>query len=253
MATGTWIGRALRTATVVAISIASAAVARAQPLVADLSDHLVAITTGFTGTDLLLFGAVEGEGDIVVVVRGPEERVEVRRKERVLGLWLTRDRMTFEAVPSYYAVAASRDLREIADAALLARHRIGFENLRFIPTRMRSAEEMAVYREALIRNKQRNGQFRPALGKVRFLGGRLFRTRVFFPSNVPTGTYTVDVYLIRDGTVIGAQTTPLIVSRVGLGAEVFDFAHDYSAYYGLIAILIALVAGWTAGAVFRRA
>ena len=244
--------RALRIAALLAASTLASAAPRAQPLVADLSDHLVAITTGFTGTDLLLFGAVEGEGDVVVVVRGPEERVEVRRKDRVLGLWLTRDRVTFEAVPAYYAIAASRDLEGIADTALLARHRIGFEHLRFIPTEARTQREIAVYRAALIRNKQRKGQFTTVPGKVRFLGGRLFRTKVFFPSNVPTGTYTVDVYLIRDGTVIAAQTTPLIVSRIGLGAEVFAFAHDYAAYYGLIAILIALVAGWTAGAVFRR-
>jgi hypothetical protein len=41
-----------------------------QPLVADLSAHEISITTGFTGTELILFGATEGEGEVVVVVRG---------------------------------------------------------------------------------------------------------------------------------------------------------------------------------------
>ena len=41
-------------------------------LVAALSNHLVAISTGFSGTDVLLFGAIDGTGDVVVVVRGPE-------------------------------------------------------------------------------------------------------------------------------------------------------------------------------------
>ena len=41
----------------------------AQSLVADLSDHLIAITTGFVGTDVLLFGAIDGPGDVVVVVQ----------------------------------------------------------------------------------------------------------------------------------------------------------------------------------------
>ena len=35
-------------------------------MVADLSKRLVAITTGFAGTDVLLFGAVRGKGEIVV-------------------------------------------------------------------------------------------------------------------------------------------------------------------------------------------
>ncbi|NNE84205.1 MAG: hypothetical protein HKN28_09575, partial [Alphaproteobacteria bacterium] len=50
------------------------------PLVADLSENLIAITTGFTGTEVLLFGATEGVGDIIVVVRAPESQVVVRRK-----------------------------------------------------------------------------------------------------------------------------------------------------------------------------
>ena len=35
--------------------------ASAQAVVADLSDHLIAVTTGFAGTKLLLFGAIEGD------------------------------------------------------------------------------------------------------------------------------------------------------------------------------------------------
>ena len=43
----------------------------AASLVADLSSHLIAITTGFTGTEVLLFGAKEGPGQVVMIVRGP--------------------------------------------------------------------------------------------------------------------------------------------------------------------------------------
>ena len=49
----------------------------ADPLVVDLSNHLVAITTGFTGTKVLLFGAVEDEGDVIVTVRGPDQDMVV--------------------------------------------------------------------------------------------------------------------------------------------------------------------------------
>ena len=70
---------------------------------------------------------------------------------------------------------------------------------------------------------------------------------------MPTGTYQVQVYLIRDGAVVNAQTTPLIVSKIGLEAEIFDFAHNNSALYGVVAILLALVAGWLAHIAFRKA
>jgi len=61
------------------------------------------------------------------------------------------------------------------------------------------------------------------------------------------------VLLLQNGNVTGAQTTPLIISKVGFGAELFDFAHQRAAIYGLIAILISLVAGWLPHILLRKA
>ena len=72
-----------------------------------------------------------------------------------------------------------------------------------------------------------------------------------FPANVPTGQYTVSAYLFRDGDIITAQTTPLIVSKIGFGAAVFDFATRQPVVYGILAIIVAVTAGWLASAVFR--
>ncbi|MCM0020593.1 MAG: TIGR02186 family protein, partial [Tagaea sp.] len=89
-------------------------------------------------------------------------------------------------------------------------------------------------------------------GRVTFLGPRLFRTRIVFPANVPTGAYNVEVLLVRNGQVAAAQSTPMFVSKVGIGAEVYDFAHTHAAWYGLLAVLIAVFAGWAAGAIFKK-
>ena len=40
--------------------------AHADALVADLSEHLVKIDLGFTGKKVLLYGAIEGDGKVVV-------------------------------------------------------------------------------------------------------------------------------------------------------------------------------------------
>ncbi len=69
---------------------------------------------------------------------------------------------------------------------------------------------------------------------------------------MPTGTYTADVFLVRDGEVVAAQATPLVVSKIGLGADMADIAHRHSALYGIIAVLVAAMAGWLAGVIFRR-
>ena len=86
----------------------SASSLQAKDLVVDLSAPIVRITTGFSGTELLLFVAKRGAGDVIVVVRGPLEDLVVRRKSRVAGIWVNRAAIAFTDVPSYYAVASTR-------------------------------------------------------------------------------------------------------------------------------------------------
>lgn len=226
--------------------------ARAVDLVADLSDHLVAITTGFAGTEVLLYGAVEQPGEIIVVVRGPETRTVMRRKSRVAGIWMNTASMAFERVPAYYALAASGPLKEIADQRELDRLRIGLENLKPAPLSIASPNIVARWQEALIRNKQRAGLYARRVGTVSFLADKLFRTRIAFPANVPTGIYLADVYLLRNGLVVSAQTTPLNIRKVGTEADLYDFAHEQAGLYGLVAVFLALMAGWLAHLAFRR-
>jgi uncharacterized protein (TIGR02186 family) len=233
--------------------LAFAAPSRAQPLVADLSEHLIAITAGFSGTDVLLFGATEGEGDVIVILRGPDHPVVVRRKARVAGVWINTERVIFNGAPAFYRVASSRPLNEITNPSLRTRHQIGIENLRLVPERNISRERLAEFRAGLLRNKESEGLYSTEHGKVSFLGPRLFRTRIYLPANVPPGSYTVEVLLVRNRQVIAAQTTPMFVSKTGIGADVYDFAHRYAAVYGLLAVVMAATAGWAAGAVFRRA
>ncbi len=64
-------------------------------LVTDISTHLITVESDFTGTDLLLFGTIRTDaafdskehGDIIVVVRGAQRDIKVRKKERVAGIW----------------------------------------------------------------------------------------------------------------------------------------------------------------------
>src|SRR5262249_27996443 len=99
---------------------------------------------------------------------------------------------------------------------------------------------------ALLRNEARAGLYPPGIGQVRFLGDKLFRTDIRFPANVPTGTYLVQVFLVRDKAVVSGQTTPLVISELGVDAEVHDFADRY-------ALALAALAGWLASLPFRNA
>lgn len=116
-----------------ALSFAPQAQAQ-QPLVADLSEGFVAIRTNFTGAKVTLFGATDGDGDVVIVVRGPDQDVTVRLKDRIAGMWINTESVTFSNVPSYYTVAANRPLEELADESVLRARQIGQERLSLLHT-----------------------------------------------------------------------------------------------------------------------
>jgi uncharacterized protein (TIGR02186 family) len=243
---------ALAVPAVVLLIASPAASAQENPLITDLSSHLISITSSFTGTDLLLFGAVEERGDVIVVVRGPQQPVTVRRKDRVLGIWMNRESVGFANVPGYYTVAANRPLGEIASPGLLARLQIGTENLRLAATAPIDETDLVPYRDAVVRDKVRDGLYQENAGRVVFLGPKLFRVRVGFPAKVPVGTYQAEVYLVRDDQVISAQATPLFINKFGAERAIYDFAHQQPLAYGLAAVVVALAAGWLAATFFRR-
>lgn len=227
---------------------------QAQSLVADLSHHLIAITTGFVGIQVVAFGVAESGRDVIVTVQGPREELVVRRKSRVAGVWINRDRLAFARVPAYYAVASTGPLEQIARPAVLAQLEIGTAYLDLEPIDASGVDlsEIASFRDALIRGKQEQGLYSRRPVPINFIGEELFRTNLVFPANVPPGIYQVQVFELQDGFAGDAQRSTLVVSKVGFEADIYDFAQHRAALYGLAAIVIAIVAGWLAGVIFRR-
>jgi uncharacterized protein (TIGR02186 family) len=223
-----------------------------QPLLADLTEHLIAITTGFTGTSVVLFGATDGPGDIIAIVRGPERDTIVWQKRHLAGLWINGHSVIFANVPSYYSVFSNRPLDAILPAQAQSLSQIGIANLRIDPRDPATRQDEAfAFRSALLQQQKAAHLFAEYPGGISFLGDRLFRATLAFPADVPTGDYLVEVLLVRDGKVVSGQTTPLVIAETGLNADLNDFAMNNAALYGLGAVLVAALLGWLASLPFR--
>ena len=226
-------------------------------VVADLSKRLVPITTGFSGTDVLLFGAIDPsdnqDKDVIVTVKGPTEGVRIRKKDRVAGVWINSNLALFKSAPGFYAAFATKPLEEIISPLELESAEIGIEQLPLKTAHGRFSPNLELeWRQALARNMETASLYRTDVGQVTMLSDQLFRTDLHLPANVPTGTYTIGFYTVKDNRVVGAQSMPLIVRKAGLGAWIYDFAHHSPALYGIICVLIAIVAGYASYIAFRR-
>jgi len=236
------------------LAAASPALA-AENLVAGLSQDTIQITSSYSGADILVFGAIERPAsdavpDIVVVVRGPEMDARVRRKDRVAGIWINRNRVVLRGMPSYYFAASTRPLPDIASNAILRQYGLGLAAL--VPRATRGRHDPEPFRQALIRHQLGAGLYAEREGAVKFLSGTLFRVAVPLPASAPRGKYTASVYLLRGGQMIDARSSDLSIDQTGLERRVFDFSQADPLAYGLSTVLMAVLLGWLSSLAFRR-
>ncbi|HWU56032.1 MAG TPA: TIGR02186 family protein [Rhizomicrobium sp.] len=229
--------------------------ARAEDLVSGISQDIIQITSNYTGTDIVVFGAIEralnAQGrDIVVVVRGPDQPLTVRRRDRIAGVWVNNDAARFEGLPAYYYLASTQPIDHIAPPQSLARYGVGIQYL--FPSKVGSHHDPRFFLEAARRHLKRAGLYTESPGTIDFLSETLFRTRVPVPAGVTRGQYNVEVYLFRDGEVVSAQSTPLFVDATGLERRLFNMAHNSAFTYGMACVLMSMLLGWISYVLFRR-
>ena len=233
---------------------------------ADASTRQVSITSSFTGTEILVFGTVEnsvqpsaeaGTYDIVVVVEGLPAPAVVRKKSNVAGIWLNTRSLKFASMPSYYAIASTRPVDEFADAATLAANGIGFEQVVSIPSsppgaKSPSPEEMASFKKAAIRLKERERLFIRSNFGVTFIGRSLFRATIALPPNVPVAPLDTRVFLFKEGKILGQYKSRVMLQREGIERTIHDWAIRRPKAYGIATVLLAAAAGLAAAFAFRR-
>lgn len=230
-------------------------------LVPDVSQRQIDIQSGFTGAEMLLFGAIiyprgvapEGQIDVAVVLRGPTRPITLREKQKIAGIWINADSTDFRSVPGYYAIASSRPLETIVDNKTAAIYELGLDKLQLSPSGEVDATEQRRFANGLVDLNQRNGLFRQQAGSVEITDQVLYRARLIIPSSVPVGTYTAETLLIRNGRVIVADDNVEVrIRKTGFEALITILARDYSLFYGTMAVLVSLLLGWFAGFVFQR-
>lgn len=195
--------------------------------------------------------------DIVIVLEGTEQPLVARRKSRVAGIWINTHSLTFEAVPSYYAIASTRPLDEIADTIVLRDNDIGFERVRMTPIRGWetgiTTADLQLFKAAAIRLKQKEGLYTQNEFGVAFVGTHLFRTTVDLPANVPVGPLRTRIYLFREGQVVGSFRTEVQMAREGVERLLHTVAFQYPLFYGIFTVLTAIAAGLIASTIFKKA
>lgn len=244
---------------VIAVLLAIALPARAEQIVAGLSQTEVSINANFAGSEIIVYGAVKRDApapkkprlEVIVTIEGPAEPLMVRKKDRRFGIWVNTQSVQIDLAPSFYAVATTAPLNDILTDA---------ENLRYqitVPSEIRAVglaqqtDNSSDFIAALLRIREDEGRYLIAEGTVELTDSTLFRADVVLPSNLTEGDYRVRMYITRGGMVIDTQDQVIAVQKQGLERFVNRLSKSQPLIYGLLSLAMAVAAGWGASAAFR--
>ena len=229
--------------------------AGAERLIATVAPSKISISANYSGGHIVVFGAIaDGKTpsrsyDAVVTVTGPRQDLIVRRKERVLGVWINRTSRTYIAVPSFLAVSANRPFDAIASTETLRYRRIGLKHNIFLD---QSVDDDDAFQTNLIHARIDDGLYVEQPRGVSFVSPTVFRAEIPLPKSALIGAYKVNMEILADGVSVAEASSTFHVEKIGLAQFVVKSSLDNSLIYGLATMGMALLTGWIASIAFRR-
>ncbi len=236
----------------VAGQAAPARAAAAQALT--VTPSTIEMGAAYDGVGLKVEGLVPEGSQVVLRLTGAPGELHMREKGKVFGLlWMNLGALTFHNVPRVMLVETSEPFEQLGEAA----RPFSLESLR----RMVEVEEAAAGEPGmdpvaeLLRLKKREGLCSETVGGMEFgqaeSGMRPFSAVLQVPSALAPGQYKVEAVALRGGEIVQRAEMPVQAVLVGLPAWLHDMAFNHGTLYGILATVVAILAGLVIGLIFK--
>lgn len=208
----------------------------------------------FQGVEITLHGEIPPGCEAVMEIQGAAAREELLRKGRRGGLWMTVGEIRVENAPNLYLVLSSApnvpqlDGQETPWGFSALRSRVKFQGA------LNDQEKDRFFQEFLELKKSEElyDTLPGALKTSNSPADRLTLAGTFLlPAKVPPGNYRVRLSVVKDGRVLEQKNEELEVKMVGFPALLAALAYEHGSFYGVVAVVIAIVAGFIMGFLFK--
>lgn len=243
----------LRISLVLATLISLAPVGSAAEVSLNIAPSTVEITTFYNGTTVAVDGKVAAEAEVLILVSGSGEELHVKRKGKVGGLfWMNVGDLTFGNVPRVYMIYTGKELADKIENESMG---LGFNALEARVEIKPAGEENSFYFKEFVRLKESQGLYSKSGEAVTYGaaadGVRPFQATLTIPPQMKQDSHTVAAYAVRDNQVLASSTANLELKQVSFPAQLSRLAFDHSLLYGILAVIIAILAGLIISAIFK--
>ena len=219
----------------------------------DISEDNIKIETNFTGKEVIIFGILNDGQETIMTIKGPQKNAVIQKKERILGFWFNTKQITYNQIPSIFFIASSKNIEDILPASTIIKEELSFNYLLENKTSQRnfiSDVSLENWKDNFVRINKNKNLFKKY--NVEKIDNKLFQTRIFFPAKSIPGEYKVNVYQIQNNLILNNKEKIITLKKSGVGSQIYNFAHNNAAAYGLFAIIFAIMSGFLAATLFRR-
>ena len=219
----------------------------------DISEDNIKIETNFTGKEVIIFGILNDGQETIMTIKGPQKNAVIQKKERILGFWFNTKQITYNEIPSVFFIASSKNIEDILPVSTIIKEELSFNYLLENKTSQRnfiSDVSLENWKDNFVRINKNKNLFKKY--NVEKIDNKLFQTRIFFPAKSIPGEYKVNVYQIKNNLILNNKEKIITLKKSGIGSQIYNFAHNNAAAYGLFAIIFAIMSGFLAATLFRR-
>ena len=214
-----------------------------EPLTLVLAPPQVDISADFAGTGVKATGSIRGPGDLILKVAGPQQLVTLSRKTRLGPFWVGGEMVKADGVPSLLFIFSSKPIDSLLPPAEREQHALRLDS---VPVRIEpklQADTAGAWSKAFFALKQQSGYYRESGDAIMMLEGGRFAADIRLPGDLQTGTYTVEVLLVRSGKVAGRAVSEFTVRLVGMEHWLWSAAHDTPWLFGILFTVAAMLLG----------
>ncbi len=234
------------------LALAAPAAAMAADVDFSMAPSSITIHAFYNGAIVNVEGAVPEGSQVVLRFSGLPENVAMKQKGKALGLlWMNMNTLHFAGVPKVFLVESSLPLSDLGAVG----ETLGLGGLTDRVEIEPAGSDRTVLLPELLKLKKGEGLYREATGAVTLgdTNGSLqrFSAKLAVPSRLSPGSYTVEVFAVKDGRIAGQASLPMEAQMVGAPAFLADLAFNHALWYGVLASIIAIVAGLGIGLVFQ--
>ncbi len=213
-------------------------------LIFDLSKKNIELSDQSKDPDFIIFGFTDSDQPLVIKVKGPEQKVILQKKTKVLGMWSwsKTGEFVYPGLFHYYTNKNSEDIDFEIKKDL-------FDNIKLI------GRDNDNLKRDLIEKKMSINLFLIQNDSFEVINEKLpnfFKIPVKLPKNSPSGKYSVSLSIMDSMNNFESPQKYVFVEKLGLSATVFKMAHKYSFIYGVFSAMIAIGLGFFAGIIFRK-